>query len=50
MLELILYFGPVILVVLLAVSIIGGLLALLSPLIGPLIVVIFLYNLFKNKR
>lgn len=42
--------GIIILVVLLAVSIIGGLLALLSPLIGPLIVVIFLYTLFKNKR
>ncbi len=40
----------IILVLLLIVSIIGGLLTLLSPLIGPLIVVVFLYTLFKNRR
>lgn len=40
----------IILVLLLVFSIIGGIFSLLSPIIGPLIVIFFLYKLFKNNR
>ena len=40
----------IILVLLLIFSIIGGIFSLLSPIIGPLIVIFFLYKLFKNNR
>lgn len=40
----------IILVLLLVFSIIGGIFSLLSPIIGPLIVIFFLYKLFKNTR
>lgn len=40
----------IILVLLLVFSIIGGIFSLLSPVIGPLIVIFFLYKLFKNNR
>lgn len=39
-----------ILVIMLVFSIIGGIFTLLSPILGPLIIVFFLVSLFKNRR
>ena len=38
-----------VLVLFLVFSIIGGIFSLLSPIIGPLIVIFFLYQMFKKR-